>query len=321
MHRTTFESIATCGDWVRPPRNALRSATAVALRARLLRATGRVRFYASLCVVCCITATAASVALAVVSIGDGVSEHWLVSTSGQCLASNVTNETISFKYSPEVYVRFTDYPFHKTTTYTDVSLMTVDLASPGWDHRNIALTMGEDIVVFEVLQHDHDGAFVAYTGRILNRDDLPYVYEVGRLTSANCSLYVDAEKECDDQPLLIMSVKALVDTVKGDSRNTILADRRATCYECANRGCSHKTWERDARLGDDLTWVECDDAPLCHDICEALGVSLANDGVCDDGGSALDGGRESENAHCPFATDCGDCGTRDLQAQSYDSVQ
>ena len=277
------------------------------------------KYYQFCALLCFVAAIGLSASLAVVHLNNHSSEHWLVSTSGQCSLANITSGEITFEYSPEVYVRFTDYPFHKTKTYYDVSMMAVDLASPGWDHRNIALTVEDLIVVFEVLRHDHDDGGIAYRGRILNTDELSNIPAQGlEITSSNCSLYVDAEKQCSDQPLLLMSVKALIEQVQGDARDTTLSDPYDSCDSCSTQRCTYKTWERHGRLGGNLSWLECADTPLCFDVCAALGISLANDGVCDDGGSVRDGGIESSNAYCPLGTDCGDCGFRDSPSQSYD---
>lgn len=314
----TLDSIVAGGKWGRPRDNTLfyLYRTEKASYRTLVQYVRQLR----MCARCfCLSAIGLAVTLLLVFGSSAISEHWLVSTSGQCSVANVTNTSITFQYTPEVYVRFTDYPFHKTKTYTNLFMMAVDLASPGWDHRNIALTVDELIIVFEVLKHDHAHGEVAYTGRILNGDKLPGIPDEGiQIAATNCSLYVDAEKQCSDQPLLAMSVKQLIEQVQSDARDGTLADKYTSCSECNGDSCTYKTWERHDQLGGNLSWLECDNAPLCSDLCAALGISLANDGVCDDGGSARDGGSESSNGYCPFGTDCGDCGTRDPLLQSYD---
>ena len=94
---------------------------------------------------------------------DADSKKWLVATAGTCYlfeetSSIASSRSISFAFSPRSYIRFTDYPYHSTLTLTDTEKMVIDLADPGWDHRNVAIvfeamSVHHDISIYEVSSH------------------------------------------------------------------------------------------------------------------------------------------------------------------------
>ena len=109
-----------------------------------------------------------------------------------------SSRSISFAFSPRSYIRFTDYPYHSTLTLTDTEKMVIDLADPGWDHRNVAIvfeamSVHHDIAIYEVSSHqttDNNDA-VEWKGKVLSQtvdEDLSLV------PPFNCSLFVDSAK-------------------------------------------------------------------------------------------------------------------------------